>query len=335
LKQLEIATEWDNIESALHNDEFWLFINKEESAKETRIEFIFELLVGKPSSPEDNCFIFREYHKRFTTNTEETITKNWKDVKRYFQTLQDWFENRELYHKIGFLITTGEDVNKLIEESRQKDKIAFINWIDDNIKNKFSKIQIDDLEYKKNIDSIRKVLLLHNIQTMLNNEKENSRFPFNRYKKERWDIEHIHAIETEAPKTEQHQKDWLNQAKEFIDKTDLITRIDNYSKETFEQLFNDILNYFDENGKHEDINDLSNLVLLDKGTNRGYKNAVFPVKRATIIQKEKTGTFVPVCTKNVFMKYYSPKIEQMTFWGETDRMEYFNDIKTVLKNYLL
>lgn len=334
LKQLEIASEWDIIETALHDDEFWLFINKEDNDKETRIELLFELLVGKSTNSEDNYYTFRKFNDKFTDNTEQVITENWKEVKRYFQTLQNWFEDRELYHKIGFLIAIGEDIKSLMNESQTQDKKDFIASINGKIKNKLTNIQIEKLEYGKK--NVREILLLHNIQTMLNNVKENSFFPFNRYKREKWDIEHIHAIATEMPKTEQHQKDWLQQASEFIDaeQLDLLNRISNYSKDTFEQLFNDILNYFDENKKHEDINDLSNLVLLDAGTNRGYKNAIFPVKRKTIIEKEKAGTFVPICTKNVFMKYYSPKIEQMTFWGETDRNEYFNDIKTVLEIYL-
>lgn len=334
LKQLEIATEWDIIETDLHNDEFWLFINKDENDKETRIEFLFELLVGKSTNPEDNYFTFRKFHEKFTDNTEIIITNNWKEIKRCFQILQNWFENRILYHKIGFLITVGEDIKYLIDKSQTVDKSNFLIFIDDKIKDKFVNVQIDEIEYDNG--NIKSILLMHNIQTMLNNEKENSRFPFNRYKREKWDIEHIHAIATQIPKTEQHQKDWLEQAKEFIDPkdTDLINSMEKYSRDTFEQLFKDVLNYFDENKKHEDINDISNLVLLDAGTNRGYKNAVFPVKRKTIIEKEKAGTFVPICTKNVFMKYYSSKIEQMTFWGEKDRNEYFANIKSILEIYL-
>lgn len=318
----------------MHNEEFWLFINKDENEKDTRIECLFELLVEKSKDNEDNYFTFREFNKKFTDNLEKNISENWKEVKRYFQTLQNWFDDRELYHKIGFLITLGEKVKNLIDLSQKEDKKKFTETINDKIKDKFTNLQIDEIEYGNG--NVKSILLLHNIQTMLNNKNETSRFPFNRYKKEKWDIEHIHAIATEMPKTEQHQKDWVQQAKEFIDEKerDLIESLNNYSKETFEQLFNDILNYFDENAKHEDINDLSNLVLLDKGTNRGYKNAIFPVKRKTIIEKEKSGTFVPICTKNVFMKYYSPKIEQMTFWGETDKNEYLSDIKKVLKNYL-
>ncbi|MDR2719170.1 MAG: DUF262 domain-containing protein [Treponema sp.] len=348
LKQLEIATEWDIIETDLHNDEFWLFINKEENNKETRIEFLFELLVGKSTNTEDNYFTFRKFHEKFTDNTEQNITNNWKEIKRCFQTLQNWFENRELYHKIGFLITLGEDIESLIEQSKTQSKSDFIDFIDDKIKSKFVNIQIDGIEYGSNNGNIRNILLIHNIQTMLNNGKENSRFPFNRYKKEKWDIEHIHAVATEI-KDEKDQKEWLKEVINFIGndrevadnqgktKTikadDLKNKINvfNNKQTDFEAISKDIRSYFGD----DEINDLSNLALLDTGTNRGYKNAIFPVKRKTIIEKEKAGTFVPICTKNVFMKYYSPKIEQMTFWGEIDRNEYFNDIKTILENYLL
>ena len=64
LKQLEIASEWDIIETALHNDEFWLFINKEDNDKETRIELLFELLVGKSTDSEDNYYTFRKFNEK-------------------------------------------------------------------------------------------------------------------------------------------------------------------------------------------------------------------------------------------------------------------------------
>ena len=334
LKQLEIATEWDNIEYTLHNDEFWLFLNQNENDIETRIEFIFELIVGK-GAKDDKNFLFREYSKRFLGEKEKAITSNWKLVKRYFQTMQDWFDDRELYHKIGFLITSGTKLRDLTKESFDKTKSEFINFINSKIKTTLSTIQLEELSYSDK-SKVRAVLLLHNIQTMLNNTKENSRFPFNRYKRESWNIEHIHAVSTEMPKTEQHQKDWLQQVREFIPegKSELLNRIENYSNESFESLYEDILDCFAENQIHEDIDELSNLVLLDETTNKSYKNAVFPVKRKTIINKEKEGTFVPLCTKNVFMKYYNSQVEQMTFWGEKDRTNYFEDIKRVIGQYL-
>ena len=47
LRQREIASEWDNIEYALQDDEFWLFLHnlKEKGYdRPTRIDFIFDLI---------------------------------------------------------------------------------------------------------------------------------------------------------------------------------------------------------------------------------------------------------------------------------------------------
>ncbi|GAB6393952.1 MAG: DUF262 domain-containing protein [Bacteroidales bacterium] len=348
LKQLEIAGEWDFIEYSLHNDEFWWFINKEANEKDTRIEFLFELLVGKSGNKEDDTYTFRKYSEKFKDKSEKEIEDNWKQIKRYFQTLQDWFDNRELYHKIGFLVTIGEGIKNLIDEAKMKDKAEFIGFIDEKIRDKFKNIQLADLE-KKNDASVRMVLLLHNIQTMLNNKEENTKFPFNRYKKKTkgnkgWDVEHIHAVATEIPQKQEQCEDWQQYAKELLkaivetneNKTkgkELLSRCEKYDENAFKSLFEEVTEFVGD----EDVNDLSNLALLDLGTNREYKNEFFSYKRDKIIEKDKTNTFIPICTKNAFMKYYTQtdKIKQMTFWGESDRKAYFENIKEVLKQYLL
>ena len=44
LHQQEIASEWDNIEYTLQNDEFWLFLHEKDYDRPTRIDFIFDLI---------------------------------------------------------------------------------------------------------------------------------------------------------------------------------------------------------------------------------------------------------------------------------------------------
>ena len=63
---------------------------------------------------------------------------------------------------------------------------------------------------------------------------------------------------------------------------------------------------------------ISNLALLDSATNRSYKNAFFPIKRKIILQNDKRGTFIPICTKNVFMKAYSKKFDEVMYWNKHD-----------------
>ena len=104
--------------------------------------------------------------------------------------------------------------------------------------------------------------------------------------------------------------------------------------EEFKLLFEDIVSHFNSDIKDEDINDISNLTLLDSETNRGYKNAVFPFKRNTIINRDKSGVFIPICTKNVFLKYFSSYPPKISFWTQDDRENYEADLYKVLDNYL-
>ena len=102
--------------------------------------------------------------------------------------------------------------------------------------------------------------------------------------------------------------------------TDLFDRV----TEHFNQYMNEI----------EDVDGISNLALLDEKTNKGYKNAVFPLKRKYIIELDKTGGFVPICTKNVFLKYFSDYPPKISFWTQDDREKYEQDLVRVLTNYL-
>jgi len=89
-----------------------------------------------------------------------------------------------------------------------------------------------------------------------------------------------------------------------------------FDAERFDDLYTRILQHFGESKPSEIDHTIGNLTLLDSHTNRSYKNAVFPVKRKHILALDKTGTFVPLCTTNVFLKYYSRKLDQMMLWTE-------------------
>ena len=81
--------------------------------------------------------------------------------------------------------------------------------------------------------------------------------------------------------------------------------------------------------------DLTNLTLLDSGTNRGYGNAPFAVKRQYIIEKEKAGLFIPPCTRDVFLKTFSTDVRNMFFWDpQTDGLQHLNAIKKLLAKKL-
>jgi hypothetical protein len=331
LKQLEIASEWDRIEYALQDDSFWYFINKDENNLATRIEFIFNLMSDKPSDDKYSTFHF--FNEKFKTKSEKEINDNWQEIKKYFQTLEEWYNDRELYHKIGYLIAVGTNIKNILKEKKEKSKTEFLNWINQEIESKFNNVNLEEVEYSGRY--VREILLLHNIQTMLNNENETNRFPFDRYKKESWDVEHIHAIATEVNVKIENQVEWLknnfiktdnHQNEELNNQIELIKLGNTIGENEFEDIIDYVLG--------EEDNSLRNLCLLDSGTNRSYKNDSFKEKRKKIIEREIEGTFIPICTKNVFMKYYSANVKDIEVWNENDRTSYFEKIQKVINQYL-
>ncbi|PXY43188.1 DUF262 domain-containing protein [Flavobacterium hydrophilum] len=339
LRQLEIATEWDNIENSLQNNKFWYFLNQNQIST-NRIEFIFNLMNDEPDD-EDNYSTFRFFSKKFSSGNNLTLDNNWQEVKRYFQRFSEWFNERELYHKIGFLISIDAvNIKKLYQESDKATKSEFKMYLDELIKYQFRSIDLAELQYS-DTKEVRKVLLLYNILTMLSTTKDNSYFPFDLYKNEKWDIEHITSIKDKIP--EHNKGQWLSDAITFIGKEsdeekslrERINLWDDDNDDEFRKLFEDIVAYFNSSlNVDDDINSLSNLTLLDSSTNRSYKNAVFPFKRRIIIDRDRKGIFIPICTKNVFLKYFSDYPPKISFWSQEDRENYENDLFKVLNSYL-
>jgi len=175
---------------------------------------------------------------------------------------------------------------------------------------------------------------------MIKTTKDNSYFPFDLYKNGSWDIEHITSIKDSIP--DKNREEWLRDAVPFIDVsvTDgfvlkkRANECDLQDEQAFKKLFEDIVTHFNQYIDDDDINDITNLSLLDSNTNRGYKNAVFPLKRKTIIDKDKSGVFIPICTKNVFLKYFSDYPPKISFWTQEDREKYEEDLYKVLNGYI-
>ncbi|MEN9301787.1 MAG: hypothetical protein RL264_216 [Bacteroidota bacterium] len=335
LKQLEIASEWDRIEYALQDDSFWYFINKNENNLTTRIEFIFDLMSDKPSDDKYSTFHF--FNEKFKTKSEKEINDNWQEIKKNYQTLEDWYNDRELYHKIGYLITIGTNIKTILGNKENKQKSEFGKWIDQEIKKIVSKNQVDELEYGQGNGQLINVLLLHNIITTLNSNDSSLRFPFNKYKEKKnggWSLEHIHAQNSDDIREIDDFEEWLK----IIDtdilteeiKTEIIKFNNDKQREKVSSLVEKISSLFGET----DIHSIENMALLSKNDNSKLNNGLFPVKRERIIELEKNGAFIPIATKKVFQKYFEGCTKQLSKWEEKDRNAYLNNIKETLKNYL-
>lgn len=217
---------------------------------------------------------------------------------------------------------------------------------------------INALDYQDNPYDIRKVLLLYNV-AYLEACEENGRFPFEKYKDEKvsWDLEHINAVSDTRPDDDRRDSDdnnrlqWLKKTSDIPEIDKIVTAdgqpvqelvrtiIDNkyylakYQPNTkdFIQVYEAVINYF--GGTGEPDNSIGNLTLLDGGTNRSYKNDVFPLKRKTILQRTMSDVFIPLCTRKVFMKGFIESGDLLR-WHDVDKKAYAEEIIDCICKYL-
>ena len=63
------------------------------------------------------------------------------------------------------------------------------------------------------------------------------------------------------------------------------------------------------------VHSLSNLALVASGHNSALNNAVFEVKRRRILELDRQGAYIPICTRQVFLKYYTAPTRSRSISG--------------------
>ena len=431
LRQLEIAVKWDEIESRLQDDEFWMFLHDKGFDKPTRIDFLFNLLCelnildeyidkallkNKDNKDKllgkDGYRTFRYFNAYFKSETakcecdkvkKSLIEVCWEKVDEIFATFREWFDDLRLYHYVGFLVDQKSkigDIYKVWKEQKLvvskgqegektidiRTKEAFLkDYLIPEIKTKVSGCSNLEKQYEtgKSEDAkqeCRPLLLLHNIQTVINqNDRQSAdghsgvfyKFPFHLYKTEGWDIEHIDSNSENGFDEWDAKVEFLanhyNAVEENL-QSKIIDFCSDPSKATddsFTKLRSSIENVLgkcanDDRLNPEEKNKIWNFALLDSSTNRSYGNSIFSAKRRIIIGKDKgkyipvprvstkgghkfievagedgeaPSSFIPPCTRQVFLKYYSAIVAAPNYWLKTDAENYKEDIFTTLKMF--
>ncbi|WP_314199657.1 DUF262 domain-containing protein [Capnocytophaga sputigena] len=365
-EQLEIAAEWDSIEKELHQSSFWAFLtNYQPEDYPNRIDLLFDLMAGGKSRDKYATFFY------FNNKIKEGEKKQdvWKDIVAYFARLKEWYGNREVFHKVGFLVSVGNKDKALINllnstAGKKKDEVSV--YLDSEIKEEIKEVILGELTYQSK--NTHQVLLLFNVLSVMNVKDESLRFPFDKYKNNAWSLEHIHAQNAEILNTTEKQKEWLSIHKEVLQSMVERENLENAIKEKGQQKstieaqikkLRDLLNaiekmeqqnsivkaQFDELQKQvfsqlsnetggDYLDSLANMALLNVGNNAALNNSVFEVKRRKIIEMDKAGAYIPYCTRMVFFKYYTPTPSNLHFWGADDRGAYIKAIRETLKPYL-
>lgn len=352
-KQEEIALQWDTIEKELHNDSLWYFLtNRVNLNYQTRIDLILDLIANKPTNSKDKYYTFFFFDEMKKTGSFDDV---WKSIQHTFLILKDWYENHDLYHKIGYLIASGANtLIDIFELSQDKTKNEFKAELDKYICNSI-KINANyaDLSYEKTTDYARisRLLLLFNVESVCQIDGQTQRFPFNQFKYQNsgrvmWSLEHIHAQQSEGMQKQEQWKEWLKlhlDSVEAVDKNNIILieemqrAIDKpkLERHEFESIQEKVIAVLSVQGNTEYLHSISNLALLNTANNAALNNSTFDVKRNSIVEMDKDGQYIPFCTKMVFLKYYTPSAKnQLHFWGQADRIAYVENINQVLGKYL-
>ena len=370
VQQIQISKEWDQIEYSLQDKSIWAFLNKDLIDMPAHIDFLFNLMgdlekerIGVEEFNKkygtDSFATFRLFNEKFTNATQDTVKNEWEVVREYYDTFMEWYSNSIWYHYIGFLIYCNKPIIDIYKLYKDASKDEFLTSIEEEIKSVFAEVFISIADKKEHIelsydnkqkDILRELLLLYNIEFIVQKKDSYIRFPFDLFKDEKWDIEHIDSYTTNELKDNNEQKLWVQTAladlKEISKEPtgDYKTIIDEFlnKKDTASQykavkmIISELAGEFipTENTPDDVKNSIGNLTLLNADINRGYGNAIFPTKRRSIIEKDASGRFIPICTKNVFLKYFVTRASSNVSWNQDDMEEYHNDIIKVLGKYL-
>ncbi len=351
----ERSLQWDDIEKNLRcdNDELWYFItSKKSDGYPTRIELLFDMMANKKDNERDRYFTFFWFENEIKQRGVKNV---WEDILRNFLQIKEWYADRVMYHKIGYLISSDSasmaDILNIAKGRRKSELLQEIKTLIANSIN-FKLKEGDtysDLNYEKNYKEINKLLLLFNVESIIA-EEVYQRFPFGKYNTAEWSLEHIHAQNSQGLKNKDTQIEWIKmhiksvkavspngQYESLLNELETIVKSEKIeSRGSFDELFYAVCNALSENTDTEYIHTISNMALLSRCDNSALNNSTFDVKRNQIIEMDKKGAFIPYCTKMVFLKYYTPSSDnQIHFWGERDREAYISAINKTLKPYLL
>lgn len=396
-----LSGEWDRIEHRLHDDELWYFLtNGAQNDYPTRMDLILDIWhrINNPSGAKNTAEtnernpyqVFQDLYSVSDDERPAKLRRMWTSCKEIFANLEFWYERRDLYHLIGYLVARqpgkdehATDIRDLYAELSMCDKSEMLGKIHGKIRETLNKgdnacgddpRSIAELSYDDPSERglIHNVLLLFNLLTLNETTSSAVRFPFDLYKKDHWDLEHIHATASGPSSDEEIAKSRNNEDSDpaavrrsfFEGVRDLLKDAEDNGPavpaetadvqagtgERASAIVQDFLDdgdfdeqtcrdFWDDNAARLTIDgqdDIDNMALLSRRINRGYHNASFSEKRRWIIDADRNTTFVPPCTKNVFLKYYTDKPENFDIWSIKDRKDYLTDseygiIKTIAR----
>lgn len=348
-RALEIAANWDAIERDLRAPEVWAFVTGQADEEATHISLLLDTLAGGPRGRHRALF---QTFERLRGEIDADPKMFWRRVVDLHSRVLGWYEDRALYHKVGYLIAVGRTFEEVVALSEGKGRSAFEDALNEEIRAHLGLTadEVSDLTYTSRKTS--DVLLLMNVETIQQMRDSSERYSFKAHATGQWSLEHIHAQNAEPLNKAEQWRAWLEFHRSALSelpgleeerRARLIARIDEVlstqvTQQAFSALEQDLTAVFSlDDGSDDSLtHSISNLALLGNGDNAALSNSVFEVKRREVIRRDKEGSYIPACTRNVFLKYYTQTgNQQLHFWSPADRDAYVEAIRTAVGPYLV
>lgn len=339
VEQRLLADEFDQMERTLRQDDFWYFLAGNKPKPSSCVNLLFDLMFEssgqndkyRTDEPFRTFFYFNDLINGNESEESYKVSKCiWEKVRKVFHIMEGWFNDSVMYNLIGYH-RSANGGNTLCE--------IYKKFCEKKSKNEFKKLLVEEcknhidypdgfmqLRYDENKVKVFNLLLLFNIATLNERPQEAVKFSFANLHKNKWDVEHI------SPQNPKNDDDLKRAVKKFKDNEHLKNLIDALNKEEKDTniIEKERAKYF---AAGDDLMGIQNLTLLTEHDNRGIGNKFFFEKRQKLQEYYQLGSFIPVCSMNVFMKFYSDNPEQMAFWDKTDRMKYKENLKRTINKF--
>lgn len=334
---------------------------------QSRIDLLFNISFEKSINNSDYENDPRLAFFKISNYSSSELVNYWKLVRNKFQILKDFYDNPYFYHYIGCLFLFNKldrkrnELDTLIKKYQNTKKTEFVEYLKKQITESLSHSSLEEYSYNDEKKELIKIFVLHNVQTILQNYEILSKsnglkynyeyFPFELFYTQNWNIEHIDSHTANDYKEEDAKKEFINNIEDdygYLFKNENDFTQDYLGKR--EKLEQDLKNqkifeeYFDyceskiTNNPIKDKNDIGNLVLLDEHTNKFFHNSLFPKKRRIVImagglrnkndiEKNVRSVYVPVCTKQIYVKAYTKTRKlNINTWNQDDFDAYVKDM---------
>lgn len=279
-----IIQQWDGIERDLKNEKLWGYLSHKDAKNyDTKIDLLFDIVAQKPKDNVNDYFTFDYFDRLYTLKDSPEGKDKWNDIYWKYRRILDWFDDRELYHKIGFLslidekdvvfqtlidyVTTKSEDTGVPPTNRQ-----FRELLEKRIKEALTLPhdvkKIEDLLYRRPDDSsvdqsaIKKILTFYNVMYTLVNTSERYDFAAHKGVSGVWSLEHIHAQNSEEIQHKDQQLEWLKNHLDSLKRYRELLHGKSISQEksdAVQQLIEDMSQYFASSPKEINNKDFGNL----------------------------------------------------------------------------